>query len=175
MSLQSHGVRMRDVATVGIAGVALGYVLLAWWYRREAVLPPVSWVVSLFLLAAAVGLGFAGRAVRATVRQTARRPVEPLVAFRILRLAQACALAGAAVAGGYLAVVLVAVPDADAASVRHAAIAAGAVALSGIVLSGMGLWAQSRCRIDPDDDDLPGSRDRDDEDPPPAGSHAFPH
>lgn len=175
MSLQTHGVRLRDVATVGVAGLTLCYPLLALWYRREAVLPPVSWVVSLFVLAGAVGVVSAGRRVRATVRQTAKQPVEPLVAFRILRFAQACALTGAGVAGGYLALVLVALPDSDAASVRGAVIAAGAVAVSGIVLAAMGLWAQSMCRIDPDDDNRGNSSDLDDDDSPSSGSPAFPH
>lgn len=173
MSLQEHGVRLRDAATVGVAGLALGYPLLALWYRREAMLPPVSWVVSLFLLAGAVGLVFAGRRVRATVRRTAKQPVEPLVAYRILRFAQACALTGAGVAGAYLSFVLVALPDADAASVRRAAIAAAVVALSGIVLAATGLWAQSMCRIDPDDDNRGGTSDLDDGDS--SGSSAFRH
>lgn len=174
MSVQTHGVRLRDVATVGVAGLALCFPLLVWWYRRGAVLPPVSWVVSLFLLAGALGLVFAGRRVRATVRATARQPVEPLVAYRILRFAQACALTGAGVAGAYLAVVLVALPDADAASVRNAALAAGVNALFGVVLAVTGLWSQYMCRIDPDDEKRGGDPGRDEGDSA-SGSHPFPH
>ena len=175
MNVNAHGVRVRDVVTVGVAALGLCYLVLAWWYRREAALPPVSWVVSLFVFAAAAGLVFAGRSVRATVRHTARRPVEPLAAFKVLKFAQACALTGAGVAGGYLALVLVALPDTDATSVRHAAIGAGVVAASGVVLSAMGLWAQSMCRIDPDDDNR-GGLPQDDDDSSAGGAHSsFPH
>lgn len=172
MSVQTHGLRLRDVLTVGIAAGGLAYVALTWWFRREATLPPVSWLVAPFLLASAMALVAAGRAVRATVRagrtggtgrtdgadrppaRAPRRPVDPLTAYRILRLAQACALTGALVAGAYVAFAIVALPDADAASVRAAALTGVAVALSGAVLAGAGLWVQSMCRLDPTRRDL---------------------
>lgn len=141
--------RRRDALTVGVSGLCLAYALLMVWRRGSSLLPPVTWVVAPILLVCAAGLVAAGRAVRATVRGTAKRPVEPLVAYRLLRLAQACALAGAAAAGAYLALVLAALPDIDAPSVRGAALAAGAIALAAAALGGIGLWVQSMCRIDP--------------------------
>jgi len=159
VSVREHGVRGRDVLTVGIAAAALAYALLMLWLRGSSSLPLVTWAVAPVLLAAALALVLTGRAVRATVRGTAKRPVEPLAAYRVLRMAQACALAGAAVAGVYLAFVVAALPDVDAFSVRMAAMSAGAIALAGGVLSGAGLWTQSMCRLDPD------GRSRDDLDP----------
>ncbi|MDO5710166.1 MAG: DUF3180 domain-containing protein, partial [Micrococcales bacterium] len=100
-------------------------------------------------LALGAGLVVAGRRVRATVRGVARRPVAVLAAYRTLRLAQACALAGAVSAGGYLAYVVVAWPDIDAASVRADAITAAVMTVSGVLLALAGLWVQGMCRIDP--------------------------
>ena len=124
MSLREHGVRVRDVLTAAVAAAAIAYLALTWSFRRDATLPPVSWAVALVLIVVCVGLALAGRRVRATVRQTARRPLEPLAAYRVLRLAQACALTGGLVAGGYLAYAAVALPDIDASSVRAAALSA---------------------------------------------------
>ena len=152
MSLREHGVRVRDVLTAAVAAAAIAYLALTWSFRRDATLPPVSWAVALVLIVVCVGLALAGRRVRATVRQTARRPLEPLAAYRVLRLAQACALTGGLVAGGYLAYAAVALPDIDASSVRAAALSALAVAASGGALCAVGLWVQSMCRIDPPDD-----------------------
>lgn len=148
MSLSEHGLRARDVGTVGVGAAALAYVVLSWWFRRGATLPPVTWLVAPVLLVAACALVIAGRSVRATIRGTAKRPVEPLAAYRILRLAQACALTGALVTGAYLAYAGVALPDVDAASVRSAVASAVGVAISGLVLAGAGLWVQAMCRID---------------------------
>ncbi len=164
MSLREHGLRPRDVVTVGITAAALAYVVLSWWFRRGATLPPVTWLVAPVLLVAAGGLVVAGRSVRATIRGTATRPVEVLAAYRILRLAQACALTGALVTGVYLAYAGVALPDVDAASVRSAVLSAVGVAGSGVLLAGAGLWVQAMCRIDRPraDDQEPGAPDSDD-------------
>ncbi len=148
MADRRGGLRRRDVLTVGIAAGCLAYVLLSWYFRRQAMLPPVTWTAAVVLFALGCGLVAGGRVVRATIRGTARRPVDPLVAYRILRLAQACALAGAVTAGGYLAYVVVAWPDVDAGSVRADAVTAAVMAICGGLLCAAGLWVQSMCRID---------------------------
>lgn len=149
MSDEEGGLRRRTLLTVGVAVGCLVYVVLSWTFRRSAALPPVTAAAAIVPLGMALGLVLAGRRVRATVRGVARRPIEALAAYRTLRLGQACALAGAATAGGYLAYVVMAWPDVDAASVRSAAIAAGIIAGSGLVLMGSGLWVEAMCRIDP--------------------------
>lgn len=162
MSSRRGGLRRRDLFTVAIAVGCLVYVVLSWVFRRSAELPPVTWPAAIVPVGLAVGLVLAGRRVRATVRGVAKRPVEALAAFRTLRLAQACALGGAATAGGYLAYTALAWPDIDAASVRSAAITALVMAASGAVLALSGLWVESMCRIDPPRDE---SLDDDADDP----------
>ena len=153
MSDRRGGLRRRDLVTVAIAVGCLAYVVLSWIFRRSAALPPVTWPAAIVPLGLALCLVLAGRRVRATVRGVAKKPIEALAAFRTLRLAQACALAGAATAGGYVAYAAMAWPDIDAASVRAAAITALVMAGSGVVLTLSGLWVESMCRIDPPRDE----------------------
>lgn len=153
MKLPERGVRVIDILSVAVAAGALSYLAFAWWFRREGGLPPMSWPAALLVAIGAGALAVAGRSVRQTVAGRARRPLPALVAYRVLRLAQACMLAGAASVGVYLGYAAVAARDIDIPSVREGVIGALLLALAGALLSGAGAWVQAQCRIDPPHDD----------------------
>lgn len=90
-----------------------------------------------------------------TVRQVrlGRRRMDPTRAVRTAVLGQACAYAGAVLAGSYGGYAASLLPDWSHAPRREAAIAAGLAALGGLVMLVAGVVAEYWCRIGPDDDD----------------------
>nr|WP_255633354.1 DUF3180 domain-containing protein [Demequina sp. TTPB684] len=90
-----------------------------------------------------------------TVRQVklGRRRMDPTRAVRTAVLGQACAYAGALLAGSYGGYAASLLPDWSHTPRREAAIAAGLAALGGLVMLVAGVIAEYWCRIGPDDDD----------------------
>jgi Protein of unknown function (DUF3180) len=81
-----------------------------------------------------------------------------MYAARVLALAQAAALAGAATLGWYVAQVLLVLPDADVPSQQAQILQLGALGLGAVGLSAVGLLVQRMCRLD---DEPPGPSDDD--------------
>ena len=82
-----------------------------------------------------------------------RTHVEPLVAARILGLAQASAVTGAIIAGLYLGQALALAPDAGYAGRGGMALRWAVAAVGAVLLTVAGLVVQAWCRVDDDDDD----------------------
>jgi MFS family permease len=120
-------------------------------------LPSTSWLAVFIFVALALGLLLAGRPVKRLVAGRATRPVNPLYAARVLAMAQAAALAGAAIVGWYVAQVLMLVPDADVPSQQLQMLTLGVLALAAAGLAAVGLVVQRWCRLE--DDDRGGPRD----------------
>jgi hypothetical protein len=81
-------------------------------------------------------------------------------------MAQAAALAGAAIAGWYVAQVVLLLPDADVPSQRLQMLVLGILALAAAGLAAIGLLVQKWCRLDepptdPFADDRRDQRDAD--------------
>ncbi|MGT2425850.1 DUF3180 domain-containing protein [Amnibacterium kyonggiense] len=97
--------RTSPVALVGIAiaGAAIGWLLQVGLTASGApsFQPPPTLYSVLFILA--FGLILLGRPVRRLIRGTARRPVDPFYAMRVLVLAKASSLAGALLVGAAVA------------------------------------------------------------------------
>lgn len=153
-----HGVRLRDLAAAAVVSGGLSWIALRLWTGAGHLLPPTSWLTIGLLVLLGVGLYLAGRPVRRLVTGTARRPVHPLYAARVLVLAQATALAGAAALGWYAAQIVLLLPDADVESQLRHIVELGALSLAAVGLSWVGLAVQRMCRIDaggpgPDDDE----------------------
>ncbi|WP_353952672.1 DUF3180 domain-containing protein [Knoellia sp. S7-12] len=148
-----HGVRARVAVLVSLV---VGLVSWLVWHlvtSDGSLVPRPSWLAAILLAGmAAFVAGFAWP-VRSYLLSRSTRRLDPLRAARVVVLAQAATLTGAAAAGWYagqLAVVaggLALVANED--RLWRLAILVGA----GVVLSIAGLVAQHWCRVDPPSED----------------------
>lgn len=155
MVRDSRGVTLQLVAGVAAVVTVLSYAGLHLWVSRGNANPAVSWVGAVLLLAMAVLIYALGLPVRryrlGEPNANGRRPMTALRAMRVLVLAQAAALTGAAASGWYLAQILVLVPNLDIPSVRGQAIELAVLLIGAIAVVVAGLLVQRMCRIDDDD------------------------
>lgn len=156
-----QGVRVRLLLVVALVVGALSWIGLTLLAQGGGELPPVSWAGAPILLAVAVGIVLAGRPVRRLVQGTATRPVHPLYAARVLSLAQAAALTGAAVLGWYAAQVVRLLPDVDVTSQQQEVVVLVGLGLCALLVAAAGLLVQRWCRIDDDRDRRDGREGRD--------------
>ncbi|WP_170185558.1 DUF3180 domain-containing protein [Lapillicoccus jejuensis] len=154
-----HGVRVRLLLAVALVAGLVSWVGLTLWGQSGRQVPSASWAAAPILLAVAVGLVLAGRPVRRLVQGTATKPVHPLYAARVLSLAQAAALTGAAVLGWYAAQVVRLLPDVDVPSQQQDVLVLAVLGLGAVLVSAAGLLVQHWCRVD-DDRDERDERDR---------------
>lgn len=114
--------------------------------------PHVPWSapIGLALVAALVG----GLAYSTQQRiQVRRERMDPQRAVAFLVLGKASALAGALVAGGYLAYGLMFVARIEALAPRDRVIRSGLCLVAGVVLCVLGLLLERACRVPEDEDD----------------------
>lgn len=99
--------RLSVLGAVALAGLAVGYLLTQLVDRYSSWLLPLSWLTPGLMLFFAVLLLGAARTVRGWVTERRYdRNMTPLRAARMLALAKAGAVFGAAATGGYLGVAL---------------------------------------------------------------------
>ncbi|MDR1117889.1 MAG: DUF3180 domain-containing protein [Bifidobacteriaceae bacterium] len=146
--------RIRTILAVAAGGVAAGAVGVKLAQGALFQQVAVPWAVPVLLVLIAGGILAAAWPVRQYVKGKRRR-VDPLRAASILALAKSCTLAGAALAGLYLGMVLIAAGElhSPAAWERlwQELAAAGAAAL----LSAAGRTAEWFCRLPPEEPKLP--------------------
>jgi len=157
MVSRADGIRTRTLVAVAVVVGGASWVALRLLQGGGRDLPSTSWLAVFIFVALALGLLLAGRPVKRLVAGRATRPVNPLYAARVLALAQAAALAGAAIVGWYVAQVLMLVPDADIPSQQLQMLTLGVLALAAAGLAAVGLVVQRWCRLE--DDDRGGRRD----------------
>ncbi len=148
MVSQPDGIRIRLLVAVALVAGALSWIVLKLWATAGHSLPQPNWAGLPLLVAVAIGLYLAGRPVRRLVAGRATKPVHPLYAARVLVLAQAAALAGAAVLGWYAAQVVLLLPDSDVESQQNRIVELGALGLGAVLLTAAGLLVQRMCRLD---------------------------
>lgn len=85
--------------------------------------------------------------------QVRKQRIEPQRAVAFLVLGKASALAGAVVAGGYLAFAVMFVSRFDAATPRERVIRAAVAAVAAVALMIAGLLLERSCKVPRDDDD----------------------
>lgn len=144
------------LAIVGLIGLAVGGVIRPLIERGNGVAPTVPWAASLTLAFLAAVLGGLAWTTYRTIHQQRRR-IEPQRAVNLLVFGKASAIAGAAVAGGYLGYALSWIDSADDAALPrerlvHSLVACAAAA---VVMAG-GLLLERACRV-PGDEDEGGS------------------
>jgi len=157
MVSRADGIRARTLIAVAVVVGGASWVVLRLLQGGGRDLPSTSWLAVFIFVALALGLLLAGRPVKRLVAGRATRPVNPLYAARVLVMAQAAALAGAAIVGWYVAQVLMLIPDADIPSQQLQMLILGVLALAAAGLAAVGLVVQRWCRLE--DDDRGGPRD----------------
>lgn len=143
--------QLRSLALLIIAVAAglLGDIASVVASTRGWASPVMHWVSLVTLLAVAVGVLVGGIRVYRTRTRKAKRALSPLVAFRVLLLAQAAAYVGAA-SGGWHAGVLVDIM-AGGGFGSGASWAALWQILGGVILVVTGFVVQAMCKLPPQD------------------------
>lgn len=146
-----RGLRLPTVLVVLLACGALSWSFGRWWITGGHAPLRVGWLAGALLVAMGAIVLVTGR--RMWRMRHGRTHVEPLVAARILGLAQASALTGAVIAGLDLGQAVALAPDAGFAGRGELAVKWAVAGLGALVLVAAGLLVQSWCRVDRDDDD----------------------
>ena len=146
---------MRRTSPIALVGVAIAGAVVGWLLQvgltssgAPSLRPPATLYSVLFILA--FGVVLLGRPVRRVVRGTARRPVDPFFAMRVLVLAKASSLTGALLVGAATALLGYAVSRTGSMAVPAfwpdvlTALGALALCIAGLVVE---WW----CRIPPQD------------------------
>lgn len=151
------GLTLGVVALV-IAGVTLVSTVL-WMVLTEGgdLVPAPSWFSIAILLVLAGSVLWFARSVRAHVRRTAQRALDPIGAARIVVLAQAAALTGSAVIGWHLGQLVNLLRDWDLLANHPATWRVGIALGAAVILVVSGLVAQAWCRVPPRDGDSEGT------------------
>ncbi|QBF45071.1 DUF3180 domain-containing protein [Janibacter limosus] len=153
-----RGLRSSTVAIVLVAVGVLSWAGGRWWVAGGHAPMRVGWLAGVLLLGMGLVVVATGR--RMWRMRRGQGHVEPLVAARILGLAQASALTGAVIAGLDLGQALALLPDVGFAGRGELAVKWAVGALGALALVAAGLLVQSWCRLDDDDDEDPTSSSR---------------
>ena len=155
-----QGLRPGHLVTVLTGTTLLSAVVWHLYTRTGRLLQSPAWLTAAVVLVLAGLVLWGGWQVRAYLRGRSRRTMSGLRAARILSLAQAGALTGAAVAGWFLGHLLILLPDRDLTPYARQVVPLLVLIGSGVVLALTGLLAQHWCRLPPAGRDDPdeGSR-----------------
>ena len=148
---ERHGIRLRVLVAIAVVVGGVSWILLRLLQSNGRDLPASSWVGAALFVVLGLGLLAAGRPVQRLVAGRPTRPVNPLYAARVLAMAQAAALGGAAIVGWYVAQILLVLPDADIPSQQLRILELAVLAVTAAGLATVGLVVQRWCRLDDDD------------------------
>ena len=149
---------MRTLPLSRLALVAAVVGVLAWsalsmLEGRGGVPVRVPWTAPAGMLVIAAAVVAAGWPVRRWTRGDRSRRLDGLRAARALVLARASAYSGAALAGLYLAQVVLAAPDLDVEARRERFFVAVAAVLASLVMVVAGLVVERWCKLPPPDEE----------------------
>ena len=153
---------MRPTRTSTLASVAVVCALAAWLLLRTVYekLPPLPWTGVPALLVAAVAEAWTGRDLQNRIAgRRGLKPAAPLFVSRMVALAKATALAGAAIAGLAAGFVIYLSGSLNASVPRQDAVTGAITLAAAVVLSCAALYLEYCCRVP----DIP-DRDRTDQD-----------
>ena len=146
----TDGLRPRHLVTVLAAVTLVSGIVWHLVTRTGRMLQGPGLLTAVVLLVLAGLVLWAGWQVRAYQRGESRRPFSALRAARILGLAQAGALTGAAVSGWYLGHLAILLPDRDLTPYGRQVVPLLLVIGAGVLLAVAGLLTQHWCRITDD-------------------------
>ncbi|MGO1166147.1 MAG: DUF3180 domain-containing protein [Janibacter sp.] len=145
------GLKTSTLVLVALVLTVLSWGIGRWWLTGGHPALQIGWLAGALLLGMAIVVVVTGS--RMWRMRHGRTHVEPVVAARVLGLAQASALTGAAMGGLYLGQALLLLPDINFAGRGGLVLRFGLAAFGGLLMAIAGLLVQSWCRIDDDDDD----------------------
>ncbi|MTD14534.1 DUF3180 family protein [Nakamurella sp. YIM 132087] len=155
--------RTRDLLAVGLVAAIAGFLLVSLAYSSIPPLPRLAGAAPALL---GVAEAIAGAGLRSRIRArreggvAERPPVPPLTAARAMMTAKATSLAGAALAGLWIGLLLYVVPKASTVDAAADDTATGAIGLVGsLVMIGGALFLEHCCRTPPEERPRP-DRDR---------------
>ena len=136
----------RALAVAAIFGALSGWLIVAVASSFDLVPPQVPWTapVGVLLIAGLVGAFAYTTHTRIQVR---KERMDPQRAVAFLVLGKASALAGALIAGGYLAFALMFVTRIDADAPRDRVIRSAIAVVAGVGLAVAGLLLERACRV----------------------------
>jgi hypothetical protein len=137
---------LRALAVAAIFGALSGWLIVAASNSFDLVPPQVPWTapVGVLLIAGLVGVFAYTTHTRIQVR---KERMDPQRAVAFLVLGKASALAGALIAGGYLAFALMFVTRIDADAPRDRVIRSAVAVVAGVGLAIAGLLLERACRV----------------------------
>jgi uncharacterized membrane protein len=144
-------IRVQTLALVAAVTGILGFGVFSTLTRSGSLVPRPSLLAGVLLVAmGGLVLGMA-RPVRRYLAGQAKGRLDPLRAARVVVLAQAAALTGAAAAGWYLSQIVVVATDLALVANRGRLLPLAALVVAALALAAAGVVAQRWCRIDPPD------------------------
>ena len=146
--------RVGTLVWTGLAAVPVGWSVGRVVEAVSDALPPVPWILPLLLAFLAAVLFLGTRAVRGWIEE--RRfdgRMDALRVARMLALAKAGAVFGAAVAGAYLGLVVLALDSLSVPAGRNRVILSGLVVIAALVVSAAGIRLERACQVPPGDED----------------------
>lgn len=151
--------RVRDLVAVAAVAGLLSWIVVRRWYGS---FPGFQWYVPLSLAVLALVELVAANQLRARLRhRPGTEPINPLVAARMLALAKASSLVGAAMTGVWAGLLIYTAPRLDYLAAATAdTVTASIGVISSVGLAAAALWLEHCCRTPKP----PDERDRDRED-----------
>ena len=140
---------MKPTRSSTLAVVAVVFALLAWLLLRGVYskLPPLPWTGVPALLIAAAVEAWIGRDLRARIAGRRGKPAIPLFVSRMVALAKASALVGAAVAGVAAGFDIYLAGSLNATVPRQDALTAAATLVAAVILACAALFLEYSCRV----------------------------
>lgn len=137
--------RTRDLIALGVVVALLSWIVIRQVYGDLPPLRPALPISLVVLAAAEVGYG---RLLKAGIaRRPGTIPVQPLVAARVVALAKASSLVGAAATGFWTGLLLHTVPNLNYLAAASGDTRTGVIGVvCGLLLVGGALWLEHCCR-----------------------------
>lgn len=146
--------RPGTLAALAVVAVALGWTGVRVWSAVDRGLPhvPRAAPFALLFLAAVLAAGALHMRRRVQAPRPGTPPISADLAVRLLVLAQASAIVGSLVAGGYLGAAAFYAEALDVPFRRAAAGWSLAASLAGVAVVVAAIWLERECRVPPDED-----------------------
>lgn len=151
--MSSHGVRARVALLVMLVVGVASWLLWQLVTGEGTLVPRPSWLAAVLLVGmAAFVAGFAWP-VRSYLAGRSKKRLDALRAARVVVLAQAATLTGAAAGGWYAGQLAVVAGELSLVANQDRLWRLAVLVAAALVLATVGLLAQSWCRVDPPSDD----------------------
>jgi Protein of unknown function (DUF3180) len=147
--MRHREIRVHTLALVAAVTGVIGFAVFALLTRDGSLVPRPSLLAGVLLVVMGGLVLWMARPVRRYLAGRATGTLDPLRAARVVVLAQAAALTGAAAAGWYAGQLAVVATDLSLVANQGRLLPLAALVVAAVALSAAGVVAQRWCRIDP--------------------------